>query len=151
MTAEEIEAKVREKVRLAMKDAAYEVSFEIESAYESAIDAFYNSYTPRSYYRNYYTYTGSDSCNNYSKNIEWNDEEFKAGIKVSGDFVKGSYKDPTDYVFNRSYFYGIHGTIRTGGVMVVPPERLMQMSFDGIKENLGTYVNKSLKKYFKHF
>ena len=148
MTAEEIESKVREKVRLATKDAAYEIAFEIESAYESAIDAFYASYTPRYYDRNYYTYTGSDSCNDISKNIEWDDEGFKTGIRVSSKFVNGGYKDPVDYVFNRSYYYGIHGTIKTGGVMTVPPERLMQMSFEGIKADLKTYIDKSFKKYF---
>lgn len=142
MTAEEIRETVKAKVEAALKEAAYEISFEIQAAYDSAIDAFYNSYAPHVYNRNYYTYTGSDSCNDYSRHVKPIDGGIQAGIKVSGDYVDGAYKDPVGYVFNRTYHYGIHGTIRTGGVMTVPPERLMQMSFEGIKANLGKYVDK---------
>lgn len=141
---------IRKKVELALKDAAYEIAFEIESAYEISVDGFYNSYTPKSYIRNYYTYTGSDSYNNISKNIKESQSGdltiYEMGIKVSGDYVQGEYKDPTPYVFNRSYFEGIHGT-RSIGVMEIPPDTTMQMYFKGIKGNLGEYVNKSLKKY----
>lgn len=142
MTAEEIDKVIDETIKKVMNEAAYELAFEIESAYESAIDAFYRSYTPRFYDRNYYTYTGSDSYDNYSKHIQITDKYFITGITVSSEHVQGTYKDPTDYVFERSYYSGIHGTIATGGIMVVPPERLMQMSFEGIIENLDYYFSK---------
>ena len=142
---------VRKRVELALKDAAYEIAFEIESAYEKSVKGFYDSYIPNSYIRNYYTYTGSDSYDDTSKNIKESQSGnltiYETGIKVSGDYVQGGYKDPTPYVFNRSYFEGIHGTVETGGVMTIPPDTTMQMYFKGIKGNLGKYVNKSLKKY----
>ena len=157
MNANKIKSDVRKKLDKALEEIAYEITFDIEAAYESAIDAFYSSYTPRVYERNYYLYTGSDSCNNIAggdnikreKRIKKKGNKttgFEAGIHVSGDFVQGSYKDPVPYVFERSYYYGIHGTIGTGGVMPVPPERLMQMSFEGIKNNLGSYM-KNIGKY----
>ena len=157
MDANKIQSIVRAKVDKALEEIAYDIAFDIESAYESAIDAFYSSYTPRIYDRNYYLYTGSDSYDNISGNFNFEKQKrvkrkghktigFEAGIHVSGDFVQGSYKDPVPYVFERSYYYGIHGTIATGGVMPVPPERLMQMSFEGIKANLGAYM-KNIGKY----
>lgn len=158
MNANKITSDVRKRVEKALENIAYDISFDIEAAYESAIDAFYSSYTPRIYDRNYYLYTGSDSYNSIAGNFNFERQKrikkkghkiigFEAGIRVSGDFVKGSYKDPTTYVFERSYYYGIHGTIATGGVMPVPSERLMQMSFEGIKANLGSYM-KNIGKYF---
>ena len=157
MDAKRIERDMRKRVENALGKIAYDIAFDIEAAYESAIDAFYNSYTPRYYDRNYYTYTASDSYDNISSNLNFMKEKrvkkkghktigFESGIRVSSEFMQGSYKDPTDYVFNRTYHYGIHGTIKTGGVMIVPPERLMQMSFEGIKANLGSYM-KNIGKY----
>ena len=149
MTAKEIEADIVNKIVAAMHDAAYDIAFDIESAYESAIDAFYASYTPRVYSRSYSTYEGSDSHNNYKNHIKVNRNgnivEATTGIKVSSEYVNASYKDPTEYVFERTYYSGIHGTIATGGIMVVPPERLMSLSFEGIKSNLDTYVRKYIR------
>ena len=153
MNAKEIESDMKEKVKLCLSDAAYEISFEIEKAYESAIDAFYASYTPRLYDRSYSTYEGSDSHSNYKKHIPETKDmkeigniiEATAGIKVSSEYVNAPYKDPIDYVFERTYLRGIHGTIGTGGIMGVPPEKIMSVAFEEIKSNLGFYVNKYMK------
>ena len=149
MTAKEIEDNIIKKVAESLSDAAYEISFDIESAYESAIDAFYASYTPRVYNRSYSTYEGSDSHSNYKKHIEpkrvGNVIETEAGIKVSSEFINAPYKDPVGYVFERTYFSGIHGTTGTGGIMSVSPERIMALSFDEIKNKLGTYVKKHVR------
>lgn len=155
MTAKEIENDVKIKIEKALKNAARDITSDLEKAYESAVDAFYASYSPVYYHRDYNTYLASDTWNDYDceKNLQWEKSNgniigFKTGIKVSSNYITGSagspYKDPTDYVFERTYYYGIHGTIKTGGIMLMPPERLMQLSYEGIKKNLGKYVNKYL-------
>lgn len=155
MTAEEIGNDFENKIEEALREAMYEVTFDLERAYENSIDAFYKHYIPRYYDRNYETYYASNAYEKYESHVKeirkgGKITGFTGGIIVDSSNMNGSiYHDPTDYVFNRTYNYGIHGTIKTGGMMIVPPERLMQMSYEGIIENLGKYVNKSLKKYLK--
>lgn len=155
MTAEEIERAVKIKVEQALKNAAYDITEDLEKAYENAVDAFYNSYYPRRYHRDYNTYLASDMWedHNYENNFEWeksgsNVMGFKTGIKVSSNYITSSvgkpYYDPTDYVFERTYYYGIHGTEAIGR-MPVSPERIMQLSYEGIKADLGKYIGKYLK------
>lgn len=148
MTAEEIEKDVLKRIQTAFEKAAYEISYEIESHYEQYIDAFYDSYTPFVYDRHFNLYKASTGGKDISSEIKYSNNLknswFEAGIRVSPSLIGDPYKDPSDYVFDRSYFYGIHGTIKTGGVMVVPPERLMDMWFEGFKANIGSYI----KKYF---
>lgn len=146
MNAEQIEADIRKKVQQAMADAAYDIAFDIQAAYESSIEAFYNDFSPSYYNRTYATYTGSDSAENYSKNIKVTDKDFRAGIHVGSEFVQADYKDPIDYVFSRTYEEGIHGTSRNG-VMSPSSKILMDNAFKNIKSNLGSYVRASLSKY----
>lgn len=156
MTAEEISKDIENRIEKALREAMHEVTFEIERAYENAIDAFYRHYSPIAYNRTYETYSASsyhkEGYKSHVKEIVKHGKivGFTGGIIVDSENMSNDiYHDPTDYVFNRTYFYGIHGTIRTGGVMSMPPERIMQMSFEGITENLNRYVNKYMKKYFK--
>lgn len=148
MTADEIKEDVLNKIKAKIAEAAYDISSEIEGQYESCIDAFYRSYTPMIYDRNYNLYNASSGSKDTSTEIEIGTSNnimwFQAGIRVQSSRLGEPYKDPADYVFHRSYYYGIHGTIKTGGLMVVPPERLMDLWFEGFKRNLGNYM----KKYF---
>ena len=157
----QIERDMRERVEKALEKIAYDIAFDIEAAYESAIDAFYNDYPkkgvePKYYNRNYFTYTGSNAYDDIHTNFNFFKEKrvkkrghniigFQAGIRVSSDFVDGSYKDPTDYVFNRTFVEGIHGTKRVK-VMSPTPKKLMDDSFEGIRENLDSYM-KNIWKY----
>lgn len=148
MTAEEIANDVKKRIAEIFEKAAYDISFEIEGQYESCIDAFYNSYSPRSYNRGHNLYKGS-SCrdnimNEYKCEINDDISWFQAGIRILPSTLGNPYHDPQEYVFNRSYMWGIHGTIGTGGIMIVPPERLMSLWFEGFKANLGSYM----KRYF---
>lgn len=148
MTAEEIKEDILNKIKDKLLKAAYDISFEIENNYETCIDAFYCSYTPIFYDRGYNLYNASSASNNISNEIicevNHNTAWFQAGIRVSSSRIGDPYNDPADYVFERSYYYGIHGTIKTGGLMVVSPERLMDLWFDSFKNNIGSYI----KKYF---
>ena len=110
---------ISEVMNNALEQTAVELNYIIEIMYGNVIDAFYNSYEPKYYKRTFSTYYGSnlydnDNINNPSKV----GNDFIAGIEVTSDNIPGhpynrSKKDKpnkTEWVFNRTYQLGIHGT-----------------------------------------
>lgn len=162
------------KYNKAVKEFAEEVLYEIETAYENVIDKFYADYTPDYYDRTYSTYLGSsgyeDTNNPYNL---WNiGDSWFAGINVSSSNIPGHpYKAYKGWVFDRTFFKGIHGIaradlrkinkyrgklyhkevikIKTPKAMVPPPKKLLDREFKYITKHqkLDEQFNKIVRKY----
>ena len=102
---------VTESFNKAVKDTAEEISFRIESIYESAIEDFYLSYEPKSYSRTYSTFLGSNHYETPFEYMQFGNTYF-SGIQVdSGNIPGDPYRAKKNWVFDRSFYKGIHGFI----------------------------------------
>ena len=112
--------KIKKIYQGAIKNFAEEMSSQIESAYEDTISLFYADYGPNNgdpwfYDRTYSTYLASNGHDNpYSSiNVQQFGDSFFAGIGVSSSNIPGNpYKIYKEWVFNRTFYEGIHGIAR---------------------------------------
>lgn len=104
---------IEKKYNIALKELAEEITYQIENSYETVIDKFYEDYSPRYYDRTYSTYIGSDHYDDMF-NFQQLGDTYLAGINVSSSNIPGSpYRADTDWVFDRTFYGGIHGINRT--------------------------------------
>lgn len=161
---------IEKKYNIALKELAEEMSYQIESAYETVIDKFYDDYSPKYYDRSYSTYIGSDHFNDMF-NYQQLGDTYLAGINVSGSNIPGSpYRADTDWVFDRTFYKGIHGInredkirmnktrgrgyekelikITTAKNMHPAPKALMDKEFKKItrKSNMDKLFNEAMNK-----
>lgn len=100
-----------------LQEFAEDVAFNIEKAYESVIDMFYADYGPNNgdpwfYDRTYSTYQASSGYDQIfsSNNIQHYGNSYFSGIGVSSSNIPGDpYKAYKEWVFNRTFYKGIHG------------------------------------------
>lgn len=144
---------IKKRVNSVIDDIAYDLVEAIQVNYDKAIDLFYNDYDPWYYDRTYSTYMASDGENGVSNlfNIKSTDAGFEitAGITVDSSRLGRPYKDPTDYVFKRTWQWGIHGAMFTGGFMMGnngTPKMFMDKQFKKFSRSEYKFiVNKHLK------
>ena len=109
------------KIRGALPTIAYEIGDEMFNKYKSCVDVFYG-HMPESdrYYRTYSTYLGSSISYDYgetssgsvnTKNGKETTFSINVNMQVDPSYLGSPYKDPVDYVFNRTWGEGIHGTL----------------------------------------
>lgn len=111
---------VKKRYNNLIKRFAEEVSFQIESAYESVISQFYADYGPNNgdpwyYKRTFSTYQASNGADNpYSPiNVQHFGDSYFAGIGISASNIPGNpYKIYKGWVFDRTFYQGIHGITR---------------------------------------
>lgn len=101
----------------ALKKTAQKIGREIEEAYESQIMRFYRDYRPIAYERTGATWWGSSGMQNYPSWSQYlGDLSYQAGITVDPANIQAKRGDPyradTDWVFYRTWHYGIHGINR---------------------------------------
>lgn len=128
---------------------AYEISWTIQEKYENCVQLFYNDYTPWVYDRGYNTYEASSGGHDLSLHNSVADLgdriEITAGIDINSDRLGSPYKDGTEYVFNRTWQWGIHGTMFTGGWMSPSPKMKMDEWYKQFKQSdYRRIVNKYL-------
>ena len=100
--------------RKALEKTAQRIGREIEMAYESQISRFYDDYSPIEYDRTYSTWWASSGLYDYKSWSQYlGDLQYQAGITVTPENIQSKRGDPyradTDWVFNRTWHYGIHG------------------------------------------
>ena len=106
---------IKERVMSVAQDIADEITEKVQLKFDDCIDIFYDDYIPTTYDRNYNTYMASTGTNkSFGKltNVKETDKgvEIYGGIIVDSSLIgDGAYKDPTDYVFGRTWQHGIHG------------------------------------------
>jgi hypothetical protein len=92
-----------------------DVLWQIENNYETVIDMFYQHYNPLYYDRTYSTYLASSGYETlYSlQNMNPIEVGYDVGINVDSSNIKDDpYRAETDWVFNRTWRFGIHGQDR---------------------------------------
>lgn len=122
----------------AVGDMAQEVLFRIQGFYDNAISKFYSDYDPLYYNRTYSSYEGSSGSKNLfsPENIFENGNGWTAKISIDSSYIPGNpYRADKDWVFERTFWKGIHGINTKHGWGI--PER---KQFMRIKE-------KQLKSY----
>ena len=103
--------------RNALEKTAQRIGREIEKAYETQIQRFYNDYSPIVYERTGATWWASSGMQNYdSWSTYLGNLEYQAGITVDPVNIQNKmghpYRANTNWVFNRTWHYGIHGINR---------------------------------------
>lgn len=128
-----------------------DIATELQTHFETFVDMWYNSGpikspgNPLYYDRTLDTFYGSSGTDNLagSYSVTATDDGFygDAFIIVDSSSLHGYYKDSVDYVFNRSWKLGIHGTIPTGG-QTTPPKQMMDKWFKEFKATIPYYIRK---------
>ena len=141
---------IKKRVMSVAEDIGYDLAEHVQILYDNAVDLFYNSYDPWYYDRTYSTYLGSngeDGVGDLFHVKETNTGvEITAGIIVDSSGLGQPYKDPADYVFKRTWQWGIHGTMFTGGWASPSPKMKMDQKFkDFVRSEHRLIVNKHLK------
>lgn len=141
--------KIKRMVVEIAPDIAYDIAEKIQIQYDNCIDLFYNDFDPVYYDRTNSTYKASYGEDGVSDLFVAQETDtgvlIEAGIIVDSSLLGSPYKDPTDYVFTRTWEYGIHGTLAMGVGPV--PKQIMDKWFDQFKN--GEYriiVNKHLQR-----
>lgn len=112
--------KFKKSYRTVLEKTAQRIGREIEKAYESQISRFYNDYYPIVYERTGATWRASSGMQDYDSWSKYlGDLYYQAGISVGSDNIQKKVGDPykasddyengTEWVFNRTWHYGIHG------------------------------------------
>lgn len=156
---EDAKADVYKKIKPKLEELMADIAVELEKNYESFISKWYSDGpigrpgAPKYYDRTFDLYYGSSGYGNgigdtgsfgglgNSSLVTETDDGFygEASIVVTSYFLHGYYKDPVDYVFNRSWASGIHGTIGTGG-QTKPPKDMMDKWFKGFKSTIHRFI-----------
>ena len=141
---------IKKRVMSVAEDIGYDLVEKIQIKYDEAIDLFYKDYDPWYYDRTYSTYLGSNGEDGVSNLFHLKETdtgvEINAGITVNSDGLGQPYKDPADYVFKRTWQWGIHGAMFTGGYTSPSPKMRMDKWFkDFVRSEHRLIVNKHLK------
>lgn len=104
----------KKSYRNALEKTAQRIGREIEKAYEAQIQRFYNDYNPIVYERTGATWWASSGMQNYNSwSTYLGDLQYQAGIVIDPMNIQikrgHPYKANTEWVFNRTWHYGIHG------------------------------------------
>lgn len=165
---DDFKTKILNNFKDAIATLAEDVTFQIESAYETAISMFYKDYDPLYYDRTYSTYLGSDKYDDPFGYQHYGDSYF-SGIGVSASYIPGNpYNAYKEWVFNRTYYKGIHGFNKSDKdrvnktrtkenawrikhvprTMTQKPSNLMKKSFKSItkKSNMDKLLNQAIEK-----
>ena len=95
----------------ATKDMSMDMQYKLESMFTSAIDYFYNEYEPLIYNRTGWSRKAYKSTYNKTKN------GYECGVSIGATYINGHpYNDSNEYVFDRVYNKGIHGTFNIQGI-----------------------------------
>ena len=133
-----IEAALAEMKKRAMSVAPMimnEIVKKMQLKFDDCIDSFYADYSPWYYKRTYSSYLAVSStvgelgslCNVSDSGTA---VVITAGIDVDGSRLGNPYyHDSGEYVFNRTWQWGIHGAMFTGGIMSPPPKMIMDKWF----------------------
>lgn len=127
---------IKKRIGSVVDDIGYDIAEQIQIKWDNCVDAFYNDWNPIYYDRTYSTYMASDGedgvSNNYSVKETDSGFEITAGINIDSSRLGTPYKDPTDYVFQRTWEEGIHGTQFHS--IKVKPKELMDKWFEEYKK-----------------
>ncbi|MBR2246618.1 MAG: hypothetical protein IJ880_06295 [Bacilli bacterium] len=112
--------RINKMYQKALDDFANEVSFQVESAYENVISLFYADYGPNNgepwyYNRTHSTYLASNGHKDpfSPTNVRHLGDTIMAGIEVDSSNIPGHpYRADTGWVFDRTFYKGIHGISR---------------------------------------
>lgn len=119
------------EVDSAIGKAAKEVGDKIQKAYNESVDDFYDSYQPSSYIRTLSTYKGSSAARGHRTHRKLGSMRHEAGITVDASYIGGNpytkhpkhgWDPSVDFIFNRTFFEGIHGFNR--GTIIKRNKRL---------------------------
>ncbi len=109
MAEDSLKDKVNIAIQEGIKKASEKIAFDIQGNYEHFIQMFYDDYEPNSYNRTLNTFFGSDGTS-LDKMINDIKNGYIVGIAVSSDNIPGDpYSADKDWVFDRTYYEGIHG------------------------------------------
>lgn len=108
---------IKKRFNIVLQEFAEDVAFNIEKAYESVIDMFYADYGPNNgepwfYERTYSTYQASSGYDQIfsPNNIQHYGDSYFSGIGVSSSNIPSNpYNAYKEWVFNRTFYKGIHG------------------------------------------
>lgn len=133
---------IKNNIRNALPIIAYEIGDKMFKQYVNCVEAFYEDKDETdNYYRTYSTYLGSSISYSYGESstgsLRSKDGEtttFSAHITMHVDpsYLGNPYKDPTDYVFDRTWSQGIHGTLYNPK-MSRPPQLRFEEWFNSFK------------------
>lgn len=149
---EEIKAEIEKRSRKAAEEVASEVTFQVELAYEKAISKFYNDYDPERYERTLSTIKASNRWDDIFGYTPTKDR-FIAGIEVGSENIPNifegpddeeghqPYRDPTDWVFERTYEKGIHGYTILEARRYADKKRKKYVLSKRAKNRLTNYIN----------
>ena len=156
-------------MRNALPQIARDIGNRMSIAYLDSVQAFYSSMAEKpSYERTYMTYLGSSSAGangiQYSfgekstgslrnKNGETVTFSIHVSMNVDSSYLGDPYKDPVDYVFDRTWCQGIHGNL-ANPQMNEPPQMFFEKWFESFKGSgkqdggeVAMYANRGMRKY----
>lgn len=139
-TLNKIYRDLKNRIRDTLPTIAYEIGDKMFNKYVDCVQAFYDD-MPESdgYYRTYSTFLGSSISYSYDekttgslRNDSGEDTTFSihVNMKVDPTYLGDPYHDPVDYVFERTWIYGIHGNL-ANKVMEPAPWDIFDEWFDG--------------------
>lgn len=119
---EELLKNINKCIRRTRNEVAKQVVNDIRQEYRTVIWKFYKHYKPRMYQRSYETLFASNiyrAGGDYRKITTWKDGEFIVKFSVGAEYIRESYEDPTEWVFQRTFEQGIHGwkPLTVSGIM----------------------------------
>lgn len=124
-----IDAIIKSESKKLLTEKANKIADDIKEIAKVSIEDWYNAYHPTSYKRTFSTYAA------ITRVCIVKDDYAIAGVVVNPAMVPDMYHDSSLYVFPRTFFGGIHGTIGTGGI-TTPPSEILQKNFNTYKSFL---------------
>ena len=121
---------ISKEINAYIAQKANQIADEVKEIARLSIQDWYNSYHPKYYRRTYATYAG------VTRVCIIKDHFAIAGVRIDPSQVPDTYyHDSPGYVFPRTFFQGIHGTIGTGGI-TTPPAKILAKNFNTYKSFL---------------
>lgn len=151
---------IEEQFKSAAYNTALTLNMELEIAFERAIEAFYKHYIPMYYKRTYSTFYASDLFTDASSVSNFEPQEsgkgYKSSIVIDSSNIKGDpYRADKDWVFDRTYFKGIHGNTlgeqREWGKNEYWTNYLKRMSYIFPERYPSSYRNQKYVNQYKKF
>ena len=130
---DKLERKLEHAFKNAMNEFARKEQTKIEKQFEYCVKLFYDSYSPKKYKRTYSTYYLSDKygvpISELNKTEMVGENSYLSGITLSDDNIVKHHGHPytswangetidTDFVTNRTMFYGLHGYMYRQAYMI---------------------------------
>ena len=150
---------IQNNIRSALPKIAYEIGDKMLKKYVDCVDAFYGHMEESNgYFRTYSTYLGSSIAYSYgekhsgslrNKSGETTTFSIHINMTVSPSYLGKPYKDPTWYVFGRTWSEGIHGTL-ANPKMSEPPEAKFEKWFESFRNgDVKMITNRGMRTHAK--